>query len=82
MMAQRKETCEHCGGKYVPKYIGTHMRRIHGIAGGISGKPRSKALVPTTKAQPVGLFRRTPFIILEDGEGEFWIAEPMRGRRG
>jgi hypothetical protein len=71
----KKVTCDVCGKPFVIGYIGTHKRKQHGIAGGRSGKARRR-----NGTQPAfsGLKHVEDMILLQDDEGNMWIAERIR----
>lgn len=68
-----KVPCPECGKELVKNYVGTHMRNSHGISGGISGRARRNGK-PTFQ----GFKQMDGFVLLEDDQGQLWIAERIR----
>lgn len=69
-MAKAKEACPECGKKLL--HVSTHLKNVHGIAGGVSGKTRAR------KQSVNGLRVEKGFVILTDDAGHMWIAEQIR----
>ena len=65
-----KVQCETCGKSYVPAYINTHKRNQHGIY-----QRGPKAL---TSLNGSSYTHVEGFILLEDSDGNLWLAEKIK----
>lgn len=85
---EQRVKCPHCDREYKPGYIGAHIRRKHNTFGGQSGRVRSRKKRPATNDHqavevlqvpkiPNPKFKVLPFIVLEDQDGNMWLAERM-----
>jgi hypothetical protein len=70
-----KVTCDICKKPFVAGYIGTHKRVQHGVAGGRTGKVRRRNGTQPTFS---GLKHVEDMILLQDDEGNMWIAERIK----
>jgi hypothetical protein len=76
-----KVACPECGERYVKGYIGSHLKKQHGVIGGLSGKPRASknGKKPTFKTSSGRTFEEMEgFLLLTDDEGGMWLAEKIR----
>jgi hypothetical protein len=80
--------CPRCAKPMTRGSVGAHLMGVHGIRGGVSGKPRGKvkkkastALVPVPRPAVNGQPRfklARDFVVLEDDNGGTWLAEKIR----
>ena len=72
-----KVICPECKRLYASGYLVAHRRTAHGVYGGRSGRIRKRNGV-TPVAQIGGMKVMEDFKVLQDDNGNIWIAERVR----
>jgi hypothetical protein len=83
-----KTKCDKCDGMFSVAYMSQHRRKMHGIYGGVSGRPKMgrpgpvvvsvpKQTVVRTIATNEKVVRVLPIIIVEDEKGKRYMMEAI-----